>query len=69
MKNAIILHGMPSKKEYYSEKYPSASNSHWLPWLQKQLLIKDIEAVTPEMFKCYNPNYDLWKSEFEKKYN
>ena len=66
MKNAIILHGMPSKREYYSDKYPSASNSHWIPWLQKQLLIKDIQTYTPEMFKCYLPNYELWKFEFEK---
>ena len=66
MKNAIILHGMPSKQEYYSNKYPSASNSHWIPWLQKQLLIKDIQAYTPEMFKCYSPDYNLWKTEFEK---
>lgn len=66
MKNAIILHGMPGKEEYYSDKYPSASNSHWLPWLQKQLLINDIHAVTPEMFKCYEPIYESWKAEFEK---
>lgn len=66
MKNAIILHGMPNKEEYYSDKYPSASNSHWLPWLQKQLLIKNIQTITPEMFKCYDPIYELWKTEFEK---
>lgn len=66
MKNAIILHGTPDKEEYYSDKYPSASNSHWLPWLQKQLLMNDIHAITPEVFKCYDPKYDLWKSEFEK---
>jgi len=65
-KNAIILHGTPYKEEYYSEKYPSASNSHWIPWLQKQLLIKDIQTVTPEMFRSYDPDYELWKSEFEK---
>ena len=66
MKNAIILHGMPDKEDYYSDNSPSASNSHWLPWLQKQLLVKDIHAITPEIFKCYMPIYELWKSEFEK---
>lgn len=66
MTNAIILHGTCSKKEYYSEKYPSLSNSHWFPWLQKQLLIKDIETSTPEIFQAYNPNYKKWKNEFEK---
>ncbi|MFT4311493.1 MAG: alpha/beta hydrolase [Candidatus Woesearchaeota archaeon] len=66
MKNAIIIHGTCDKEEYYSKKYPSASNSHFLPWLQKQLLIKDIHAITPEMYKSYMPNYGVWKSEFEK---
>ncbi|NQT49201.1 alpha/beta hydrolase [Candidatus Kuenenbacteria bacterium] len=66
MKNAIILHGTCDKEEYYSDEYPSASNSHWIPWLQKQLIIKDIETCTPEMFKSYAPDYSLWKSEFEK---
>jgi len=66
MKNAIILHGMPSKEEYYSDEYPSASNSQWVPWLQKQLLIRDIPAVTPEMPISYLPDYEVWKREFER---
>jgi len=66
MRNAIILHGLPGKKEYYSEHYPSASNSHWLPWLQKQLLIHDIKAETPEIFKAYEPNYEKYVNEVEK---
>ena len=45
MKNAIILHGGPSKKEYYDLNMPSMSNSHWLPWLQAQLLKKDITTL------------------------
>jgi predicted alpha/beta hydrolase family esterase len=66
MKNAILLHGMPDKEEYYCADYPSASNSHWFPWLQKQLLIKGIPTVTPEMYKAYAPEYTIWKEEFEK---
>jgi predicted alpha/beta hydrolase family esterase len=66
MKNAIILHGRPSKEEYYSDLYPSASNSHWLPWLQKQLLIKDIPAYTPEVPYCYDLDYENWCKEFER---
>jgi predicted alpha/beta hydrolase family esterase len=37
MKNAILLHGLPDKKEYYNSNWPSASNSHWFPWLQQEL--------------------------------
>ncbi len=66
MKNAIILHGMPGKGEYYSGQYPSASNSQWVPWLQKQLLMKDIPTATPEMPNSYAPDYEVWKREFER---
>lgn len=66
MRNAIILHGLPSKGEYYSDKYPSASNSHWFPWLQKQLLKNDIKADTPEIFKVYAPEYEVFVKEVER---
>jgi len=66
MKNAIILHGMGSKEEYYSLEYPSASNSHWFPWLQKQLLTKEILAITPEIPHNFAPNYLDWSTEFER---
>jgi predicted alpha/beta hydrolase family esterase len=58
MKTAIILHGKPDpgQEEYYNADFPSASNSHWLPWLQKQLTIHDIAAQTPEM---PNERYDI----------
>ncbi|HEU5004853.1 MAG TPA: hypothetical protein VFT49_02075 [Candidatus Saccharimonadales bacterium] len=42
MKRAIILHGRPAKKDYYGDKWPSESNSHWLPWLQKQFMRRDV---------------------------
>lgn len=66
MKNAILIHGCCDKKEYFSDKYPSLSNSHWFPWLQKQLLMKGIFTQTPEMPKPYEPDYNEWKKEFER---
>lgn len=66
MKNAILLHGTPDKEEYYSDKYPSCSNSHWFPWLQKQLLIKNIYAQTPEIQDAHKPDYKKWKAEFAR---
>jgi predicted alpha/beta hydrolase family esterase len=66
MKNAIILHGKPGKQEYYDPEYPSASNCHWIPWLQKQLLINEIVAYTPEVPHSYDPQYPIWKKEFER---
>jgi predicted alpha/beta hydrolase family esterase len=68
MKNAIILHGSPGKKEYYSPapKVRSASNSHWLPWLQRQLMLQDIKADTPEVMFPFKPDYELWRREVER---
>jgi predicted alpha/beta hydrolase family esterase len=66
MKNAIIIHGKPGKKEYYSDEYPVSSNFAWIPWLQKQLIINDIKTDTPEMPHAYEPQYKIWKTEFER---
>lgn len=63
MKNVILIHGCCDRDEYFSQEYPSSSNSHWFPWLQKQLLINDISTQTPEMPTPYDPNYDLWQKE------
>jgi predicted alpha/beta hydrolase family esterase len=66
MKNAIIVHGTMEKDYYYDLETPSASNGHWLPWLQNALLTHDVRAVTPEMYKAYMPDYDLWCGEVER---
>lgn len=66
MKNAIILHGQPSKEEYYDPERPSMSNAHWIPWLQGQLLKNDIAAATPEVPFAYEPEWELWKQEVER---
>ncbi len=66
MKTAIIVHGMPSREDYFSEKNDSQSNSHWLPWLQQQLNIHGILSQTPEMPEPYAPDYEKWKSIFEQ---
>lgn len=62
---AYILHSTCDKEEYFDAKYPSLSNFHWLPWLQKQLLIKGYNCQTPEMPSSYKPTYDEWKSHFD----
>ncbi len=66
MKNAILLHGLPSKEEYYNPARPSASNAHWFSWLQNQLLINDIQAHTPEVFKVYKAGWEDWVKEIER---
>ncbi|HEX8227612.1 MAG TPA: alpha/beta hydrolase [Candidatus Saccharimonadales bacterium] len=66
MKNAIILHGAPEKEAYYDPKLPSESNAHWLPWLQKELMVRDIKADTPEVPHAYEPEYAVWCREVER---
>ena len=66
MKTAIILHGQPSKEEYFNPDSPSQSNKHWLPWIQRELILRDILAQTPEMPRPYDPDYRKWKTVFEQ---
>ena len=66
MKNAILLHGYQGSEEYYDSNMPSASNSHWFPWLQKELMINEIKADTPEVFRHYEMKYPAWVEEIER---
>ncbi|KKU88223.1 hypothetical protein A3A64_04945 [Candidatus Gottesmanbacteria bacterium RIFCSPLOWO2_01_FULL_48_11] len=66
MKNAIILHGGPSKEEYYDPEMPSMSNAHWIPWLQGQLLKHDIDTATPEVPHSFDRNWKVWNGEVER---
>jgi predicted alpha/beta hydrolase family esterase len=66
MKNAIIIHGYNNKAEYLDSTRPSPSNDHWIPWLQKQLILKGIETQTPEMPGFHEPNYEKWKEMLER---
>ena len=66
MKKAILLHGKPSKEEYYDSQYQALSNEHWFAWLQHQLLLKDILTQAPEMPTPYKPTYEMWLKTFEQ---
>jgi len=66
MKNAVIIHGMPSKEEYLNPENLSPSHNHWFPWLQHQLLLNGILAQTPEMPEPYDAKYQDWEAVFEQ---
>lgn len=66
MRTALILHGKPSKEGYYAPQRESESNEHWIPWLQHQLLLKDILTQTPEWPKPYEPKYPDWLEVFKQ---
>ncbi len=63
---ALIIHGKPSKETYFTPDFASASNAIWIPWLQQQLLQRDISTQTPEMLRAYQPDYAIWKATFEQ---
>ncbi len=64
--SAILIHGKPSRAEYYDSNQPSTSNANWFPWLQKQLLTHGIPTQTPEMPNSWAPHYPIWQREFER---
>lgn len=64
MRNAIILHGWDNRDEFYDMSRPNPSNTHWITWLQKQLLVNEIYARTPQMPDSHTPEYEKWKMEF-----
>lgn len=66
MKTSLIIHGYNDQSEFEDVNRPAASNDHWYPWLQRQLLLQHIEAQTPEMPGFYEPNYEKWKEMFER---
>lgn len=66
MKNAILVPGRPDKDEHYDPKSPSNSENHWFSWLKRQLILRDIHAVSIEPPFPFRPRYDEWKKEFER---
>lgn len=66
MKNVIIVHGKPSKESYYDADGYTSSNFGWIPWVQNQLVVRDIKVDVPEMPHAYLPEYTTWKKELER---
>ncbi|MEX0931884.1 MAG: alpha/beta fold hydrolase [Candidatus Paceibacterota bacterium] len=66
MKTAVIIHGYNDKSEYLDESRPAASNDHWIPWIQRELLLKGVGAQAPEMPGFYEPTYEKWKEMLER---
>ncbi len=66
MKNAILVPGRPDKDQHYDPSLPSNSQDYWFAWLQRQLILKDIHAVSTEPPFPFRPRYDEWKKEFER---
>ena len=66
MNNAILVPGRPDIDEHYDPKSPANSENHWFSWLKRQLILKDIHAVSIEPPFPFRPRYEEWKKEFER---
>lgn len=64
--NAILVPGRPDKDQHYDPSLPSNSQNYWFAWLQRQLILKDIHAVSVEPPFPFRPRYDEWVREFER---
>lgn len=66
MKQVILIHGSPEEKEFYDPSFPSPSNCHWFPWIQKQLAFYGILCQCPEFPQPFDPAYEAWVQVFEQ---
>lgn len=62
MKQVILIHGLPDKEEFYNKDNPSPSNGVWIPWVQKQLGLKDILCQALEFPMLFDPAYEDWEN-------
>jgi hypothetical protein len=66
IKKCIIIHGCPSGTEKDRNPETRTYTKHWMPWLKEQLIVNGIETDMPLMPEPWQPDYEKFKSEFEK---
>jgi len=64
--NCVIVHGCPEDEEKAMDLERRTYDEHWLSWTKKELENKGVETFTPLMPDPWRPDYDKWKSEFDK---
>jgi len=65
-KKCIIIHECPSDEEKSMNPKTRTYDKHWIPWTKKHLIVKGIKTETPLMPLPWQPDYEKFKSEFEK---
>ena len=56
-KNAIIVHGKPSREKFESPDYPGPHKANWLPRIGEQLKSRGFEVAIPQLPVPYAPVY------------
>lgn len=62
----FVLHGCPSNIERAMDPETRTYDKHWIPWLKDELNKRGIDVETPLMPNPWAPNYEAFKTEFEK---
>ncbi len=65
MKNAVILHGKPTRERYLDPTVPKPHEANWFPWIGAKLLEAGIQVSIPPLPKPYFPVYEDWKKVLE----
>lgn len=66
MKKVIIIHGCPADDEKAMNPETRTYDKHWIPWAKEKLAEKGIKTETPTMPEPWAPDYEKFKSAFEK---
>jgi predicted alpha/beta hydrolase family esterase len=66
MRDAVIVHGKPTRARYENPLEPKPYEANWLPWLGRQLCANGVEVSIPAMPRPYFPVYAAWKAAFEE---
>ena len=66
MKNAVLLHGKPSRERYDNPDIPKPHEANWLPWLSGKLGELGVSTTIPAFPKPYAPDYADYKEMFEE---
>ena len=65
MKNAVLLHGKPTRERYLDPAIPKPHEANWFPWIGARLLEAGVPTSIPPLPRPYSPEYLAWKAVFE----
>ncbi|MEK9154669.1 MAG: alpha/beta hydrolase [Patescibacteria group bacterium] len=66
-KTVFIIHGCSSNIEKAKNPETRTYDKYWIPWIKKELTARNIQAEMPLMPTPWEPDYEKFKTEFEKR--
>lgn len=66
MRNAVLVHGKPTKERYLDPMQPKPHQANWFPWIGDKLTQAGISVAIPPFPQPYFPVYEAWREVFEK---